>query len=75
MDHKYVTEDVPSGLVAMAALGDAAGVDTPVIDGLIALSSSVLGRDLTKPDGRTLDYLGLAGKTVEQIRTVFETGP
>ncbi|HEY3188775.1 MAG TPA: NAD/NADP octopine/nopaline dehydrogenase family protein [Solirubrobacteraceae bacterium] len=75
MDHKYVTEDVPSGLVAMAALGDAAGVDTPVIDGLIALSSSLLGRDLTKPDGRTLDYLGLAGKTVEQIRTVFETGP
>jgi opine dehydrogenase len=35
MDHKYVTEDVPCGLVAMAGLGDAAGVATPVIDGLI----------------------------------------
>jgi opine dehydrogenase len=75
MENKYVTEDVPCGLVAMAALGDAAGVATPVIDGLIALSSSMLGRDLTQKDGRTLEYLGLAGKSVEQIRRVFETGP
>jgi hypothetical protein len=75
MENKYVTEDVPCGLVPMAALGDAAGVATPVIDGLIALSSSILGRDLTRTDGRTLDYLGLAGKSIEEIRQVFETGP
>ena len=75
LENKYVTEDVPCGLVPMAALGDAAGVTTPVIDGLIALSSSMLGRDLTKNDGRTLDYLGLAGKSVAQITKVFETGP
>lgn len=75
MENKYVTEDVPCGLVAMAGLGDAAGVATPVIDGLVALSSAMLGRDLTKGDGRTLEYLGLAGKSVEQITKVFETGP
>ena len=74
MGHKYVTEDVPCGLVAMAALGDAAGVATPVIDGLIALSSAMLGRDLTK-DGRTLAALGLAGKSPEQIVEIFERGP
>jgi len=34
----------------------------------------MLGRDLTKPDGRTLPYLGLAGKTVAQIRQIFQTG-
>lgn len=75
MENKYVTEDVPCGLVPMAALGDAAGVATPVIDGLIALSSSMLGRDLTKMEGRTLDYLGLAGMGVAQITKVFESGP
>ena len=74
MENKYVTEDVPCGLVPMAGLGDAAGVATPVIDGLIALSSSMLGRDLTQKDGRTLERLGLAGKSVEQIKQVFETG-
>ena len=75
LEHKYVTEDVPCGLVAMAALGDAAGVATPVIDGLVALSSSILGRDLAREEGRTLAYLGLAGKTVAEITSIFETGP
>ena len=74
MDHKYVTEDVPCGLVAMSALGEAVGVATPVIDGLIALCGAMLGRDFTK-EGRNLEYLGLAGKNAEQIRQVFELGP
>ena len=74
MEHKYVMEDVPGGLVAMSALGDAAGVATPVIDGLVALSSSMLGRDL-EAEGRTLTYLGLAGKSVDQIKRIFAEGP
>jgi len=74
MAHKYVTEDVPCGLVAMSGLGDAVGVATPVIDGLIALSSAMLGRDLTA-EGRTLAALGLAGKNREQIVEAFEHGP
>jgi hypothetical protein len=59
----------------MAGLGDAAGVATLVIDGLIALSSAMLGLDLTTKDGRTPERLGLADKSVEQIKQVFETGP
>jgi opine dehydrogenase len=74
MDHKYVTEDVPCGLVAMAGLGDAAGVATPVFDGLIALSVAMLGRDFTW-EGRSLERLGLAGKDVAQITSIFELGP
>ena len=74
MRHKYVTEDVPCGLVAMAALGDAAGVATPVIDGLIALSSAALGSDLAA-EGRTLARLGLTGLSAAQIQRVFELGP
>jgi opine dehydrogenase len=74
LDHKYVTEDVPCGLVAMAALGDAAGVPTPVIDGLVALTSAMLRRDFGT-EGRNLDHLGLAGKSVAEIRALAETGP
>jgi len=65
---------VPCGLVPMSALGDAVGVATPVIDGLIALSSAMLGRDFMK-DGRNRAYLGLAGKNAEQIKEIFELGP
>jgi opine dehydrogenase len=71
LDHKYVTEDVPCGLVAMAALGSAAGVPTPVIDGLVALTSALLRRDF-RAEGRNLERLGLAGKTVPEIRTLAE---
>jgi opine dehydrogenase len=66
MEHKYVVEDVPCGLVPMAALGGAAGVPTPVIGGLVAIASALTGRDFTAA-GRTLDALGLAGLGVEQI--------
>jgi opine dehydrogenase len=74
MEHKYITEDVPCGLVPMSALGDVVGVDTPVIDGLIALSSAMLGRDFKK-DGRNLGYLGLVGRSPEEVKRVFELGP
>jgi opine dehydrogenase len=74
MAHRYVTEDVPCGLVAMSALGDAVGVATPVIDGLIALSGAMLGRDFMK-EGRNLENLGLAGRSAGQIRRIFELGP
>lgn len=74
MDSKYITEDVPCGLVAMSALGDAVGVATPVIDGLIALSSAMLGRDFMK-EGRNQAYLGIEGKNAEQIKKIFELGP
>lgn len=67
MEHKYVVEDVPCGLVAMAALGGAAGVPTPVISGLVAVASALTGRDFAA-EGRTLEALGLAGLGAAQIR-------
>jgi len=74
LQHKYVVEDVPCGLVAMSSLGRAAGVATPVIDGLIALTSAMLGRDF-RAEGRNLEQLGLSGKSVAEIRSIMETGP
>ena len=74
MANKYVTEDVPCGLVPMSALGEAVGIATPVIDGLIALSSAMLDRDFRK-EGRNREYLGLAGRNAEQTRRLFEVGP
>ena len=73
LQHKYVVEDVPCGLVAMSELGRAAGVATPVIDGLVALTSAMLRRDF-RAEGRNLEQLGLAGKGVSEIRSIVETG-
>src|SRR5262249_31104686 len=71
LEHKYVIEDVPCGLVAMSSLGHVAGVATPVIDGLITCTSEMLRRDL-RAEGRNLDNLGLAGKSVDEIRAVVD---
>lgn len=73
LDYKYLTEDVPCGLVPMGAIGRVAGVPTPVIDGLVAVSSALLRRDFVA-EGRTLERLGLAGHDAQQLRATLEHG-
>ena len=71
--HRYVAEDVPTGLIPMCALGAAAGVATPVMEGLNHVACTMAGHDFAA-DARTLDRLGLADKTVAQIRDIVENG-
>lgn len=42
---RYLTEDVPFGLVPTRAIAGLAGVDTPVVDRVIAWAGGRLGRD------------------------------
>lgn len=73
LSHNYVAEDVPTGLIPMAALAKAAGVATPTADGLIHLASTMAGRDFAAA-GRTIDRLGLTGMTLAQIKATVEQG-
>ncbi|HJU17177.1 MAG TPA: NAD/NADP octopine/nopaline dehydrogenase family protein [Stellaceae bacterium] len=72
-DHKYVSEDVPVGLVPMRALGAAAGVETKAIDALVILACTIAGRDFAG-EARTLDRLGLGGMDAAQIRRTVRDG-
>ena len=58
VDSRYISEDVPQGLVMMEALGKALNVDTPTTSGLISIASAALGRDL-RAEGRTPEVLGI----------------
>jgi opine dehydrogenase len=73
LDHKFITEDVPTGLIPMSALGAAAGVGTPAIDALIEIVRSMTGKDFAA-DGRTLERLGLSGLDAPQIRRIVDEG-
>jgi opine dehydrogenase len=64
LDARYVTEDVPYGLVPLAELGRLAGVRTPIASALSAVASAALGRDFAT-EGRTLGRMGLDGCSVE----------
>jgi opine dehydrogenase len=44
LDHKFITEDVPTGLIPMSAIGAAAGVRTPAIDAVVEVVRSMTGR-------------------------------
>jgi opine dehydrogenase len=72
-DHKYITEDVPVGLIPMSALAAVSGVATPAIDALITLVHALTGRDFAA-EARTLERMGLVGMDASQIRRVAETG-
>jgi opine dehydrogenase len=73
LDHRYVTEDVPYGLVPLAQLGKQLGVETPTIEALITIASAESGKNFWR-EGLTLEEIGLAGKTTEEIITYVERG-
>jgi opine dehydrogenase len=66
VEDRYITEDLPYGLVPVAELGDAAGVETPLIDAIVTLGSAVCGRDF-RSEGRGIERLGLAGLAPDEI--------
>ena len=56
-DSRYITEDVPEGLVLMESIGKMVNIETPVCTAFINLSSAALNKDFRK-DGRTLEKIG-----------------
>ncbi len=73
LDHKYITEDVPVGLVPMSALAAAAGVPVPAIDALLEITRRLTGKDFAA-EARTLARMGLAGLDAPQIRRTIAEG-
>jgi opine dehydrogenase len=73
IDHRFLNEDVPYGLVAIAELGRLAGVPTPCADAVIAIASIVAARPYRR-DGLTRERMGIAGMTVAQAATLLKTG-
>ena len=59
LDHRYLWEDIPTGLVPVSSIGKALNIETRVIDSLIDLADETLGRDF-RTEGRTLESLGLS---------------
>jgi opine dehydrogenase len=67
MEMRYLTEEIPCSLVPMSSVGRKFGVATPVMDSLIGLGSVMHERDYTA-EGRTLESLGLAQLSLQQLR-------
>lgn len=70
---RYVTEDVPYGLVPMSELGRKLGVATPLIDAFIEIAG-VMNQEDYRKSGSGLKALGLAELSKEQIIDSVERG-
>ncbi len=71
--HRYVYDDVPTGLVPIASLGKLVGVGTPRMDLIIELAHLLCGRDF-RAHGRTAASLGLAGMGREGLQRLVREG-
>lgn len=65
-NNRYVTEDVPMGLVLLSSLGEKLGIDMPECNRLIEMCGGILARDFFA-EGRTLKSLGLADLTKDEL--------
>lgn len=63
---RQLTEDIPTGVLPIMELGKAAGVNTPLLTSMIHICEALLDKDF-QTEGRTLQNLGLAGKTKQEI--------
>lgn len=59
MDVRYITEDVPTGLVPLSSIGKHLGVPTPAMDALINLACVLMDTDF-RSIGRTNNNVGLS---------------
>lgn len=57
-DSRYITEDVPEGLVLLESIGKLLNIETPICTSIINLSEACLNRRF-RENGRTLERLGI----------------
>lgn len=73
IENRYITEDVPMSLVPISSFGKEFGINTPIIDATILYANVMMGQDYFKI-GRSVESLGLKGKSVEEIIKIIEEG-
>jgi len=67
MDTRYITEDVPFGLVPSIVLARVAGLEMPLHEAGIAMFSALYGRDF-RSENDLLPELGLDGLSISDLR-------
>jgi opine dehydrogenase len=73
MNTRYIYEDIPMGLVPLAALGKLAGKPVKRIETIIQLGEFLLHTNYSET-GRNLKNLGLEGHSISEIQNYLESG-
>jgi opine dehydrogenase len=74
LSHRYVQEDVPTGLVPLASLAKLLKLETPTMDLIIDLANAYTGQDFRR-SGRTVERLGIETLSKEALVRFAQYGP
>jgi len=72
--HRYMREDIVYGLAFLVSVAEWAGVKAPVASGLLAIASAVIGTDIRATSPRTLEAMGLASRSRQQMQAMLQHG-
>ncbi len=73
LSNRYITEDVPIGLVCWSQLGEQLGVSTPLMQATIHIAQTIAGEDYFAT-GRTLKRCGIEGMNADTLIKFVKTG-
>jgi opine dehydrogenase len=71
--HRYMLEDVRTGLSFLVSAGQLAGVKTPLAQGFLAIGGAVVGEDFMQT-GRTLKGMGLGAYDKAELQKLLAEG-
>jgi len=71
LEDRYVTEDVPFGLVPFALLGEQIGVSVDNLKAMATIGCAVTGKDFWNV-GMNMEKAGLAGMTADEIKVYIQ---
>lgn len=73
MQDRYIFEDAQNGATFLHSLAETIGLSAPLARAFVTVASAINGSDFYAT-GRTMDKLGMAGMTAEQINQYLQEG-
>lgn len=73
LKNRYYSEDISYGIASWAKLAHLVGVATPVMDSLVSLGGVLLEEDCWET-GRSLEDLGIAGMSLDELKSYLAEG-
>jgi opine dehydrogenase len=64
---RFINEDLPCGLMPIAALARIAGIATPLLDGLVAMAATIAGLDMSAE--RAMSVASMGGSMITKAET------
>jgi opine dehydrogenase len=74
LGYNHILDEVPNSLVPVPELAAAVGIETPMTDAIVDLACAMCRIDF-RAHGRTLEVLGLAGKTRDEMLRYVNAEP